>query len=331
VLRPGWALGIGVVAMLPFVEPVKPYPQITLVMLVPVLIAFYQRIRRAAELTRVRAVAIGALFGVGLGLLFLLYSGWFVWIAPSAVLVALLLTPWRTGLRPALLLVGTTTAVFIAISWVHLSGLFGGNGGVSDNYFYFDNDTEPTYFAMWRNDRPADVGSVWPPTGELGGVGLFTILLTVGLGVAIWFGWRRTAVIGLVSAAAGAWMIRMWLASEMYETQLVRLYPRTTMVILYCMLLLTGFGVMYAVEAARRWFAARSLAGPSVGAAVPAGLLLLPLVFFFASAGSATANRYLPNEDLEHSGFFSWYAHKPQLPDGTCSYYGQRHGICRPR
>jgi len=328
VLRPGWALGVGVVAMMPFVEPVKPYPQITLVMLVPVVIAFLQRIRRASELSLGRSALVGVVFGAGIGLQFLLYSGWFVWMAPGVALAFLVITPWRTALRRALLIAGTALATFTVVGWVHLQGLFSATGGINDAYFYADTYTDPAYIAMWRNDRPGGFASEWPPLGELGGVGVFTILLTIGLAVAIWLGWRRTAVIVLVSTAAGAWLIRMWLASEMYGSGLVRLYPRTTMIILYGLLILTGLAVMYAVDLVRRWNASR-VEPLSLPSAVPAGLMLIPLVFFFAVAGSATADRYMPNESKDRTGYFSWIAQKQRLLDGTCPKYGKVHDLCR--
>jgi galactan 5-O-arabinofuranosyltransferase len=339
VLRPVWALGIGVVAMLPFIEPVKPYPQITLVMLLPVLVCYLSVVRRGAGRTLRAAAVLGVAFGVGIGLLFMLYSGWFVWGAPGVAVAFLLVAPWRTALRQTLVLVGTTLVAFVAVTWWHLTGLLSPSGGTSDNFFYFDTNTEPTYFAMWRNDRPGDVGTVWPPLGELGGVGLFTILLAVGLGVAIWLGWRRTAVITLGLAAVSAWMLRMWLASEQWATQTVRLYPRTTMILLYCTLLLTGLAVMYATDAARRrWLTQPGAAEPDHGTddrrggqraglrAAPFGLLLIPLLFVLASAGSATANHYMPVSARNHPGYYAYYAQVKPFLNGGCSKYGRTHG-----
>jgi hypothetical protein len=34
--------------------------------------------------------------------------------------------------------------------------------------------------AIWRNDSGANVGPVWPPLGELGNVGVFSVLLSPG-------------------------------------------------------------------------------------------------------------------------------------------------------
>jgi hypothetical protein len=326
-LRPVWALAIGVTASLPFFEPVKPYAQITLVMLIPVLVKFLHELRYAGRLRWWRVVVLGLIFGAGIGLLFLLYSGWFVWTAAGILVAALVVMPWRGGLARGAVLCGVTLATTVAVSWVHLRGLLDSSGGTSDRYFYFDTNTEPTYFAMWRNDRAVGAGPVWPPLGELGGVGVFTLLLAAGAGVAIWFGWRRTVVLALGCFAASAWVMRMWLASEQYSTMTVRLYPRTTMVLLYCVLLLTGFGVRHAVT----WL--RERPGRQPLRLAPVGLLLVPLLFVFASAGSATADKYMPPETLESRGtfgFFTYMAQHTPLLEGGCPQYGRQHGGCTP-
>jgi galactan 5-O-arabinofuranosyltransferase len=338
-LRPVWALGIGVVAMLPLIQPQKPYPQLTLVVLLPVLVAYLGQVRRADESGLARALRVGATFGLGIGVLFLLYSGWFVWCAAGAVAAFCLVVPWRRGWRQTLVLAGSSVLAFTAVAWVHLRGLLVSTGGMSDTYSYFDTATEPTYFAMWRNDLPADVGSVWPPLGELGHVSLFPLLLALGLGVALWLGWRRTVVIAVGCFAASAWLMRMWLASESYATQTVRLYPRTTMILLYCMLILTGFGVFYAVNALRR-FVRRATTIDATGVAnrpkkavatVPVGLLLIPLLFVLASSGSATVDHYMPELKLRGSfGYFARVAHLRRLPNGQCPKYGRGKG-CKPR
>jgi hypothetical protein len=332
-LRPVWALGIGVVACLPFIEPIKPYAQITLVMLIPVLVKFLHVVRYAGRLSLRRAGLLGVVFGAGIGLLFLLYSGWFVWAALGVIVAFCVVTPWRTALSRVAVLGGATLVTFVAVGWVHLSGLLSNSGGASDNYFYFDTNTEPAYIAMWRNDRGVGAGPVWPPLGELGGVGLFTILLAIGAGVAIWFGWRRTVVLTLGCAAVSAWLMRMYLASESYATLTVRLYPRTTMIILYCLLLLTGLGVYFAVTWLRDRPRPLSLTPLSPAPArlvrPPLGLLLVPLLFFFASAGSATADRYMPQAAPGSMGYFTYIAQTHKLLDGGCAQYARVHG-CQP-
>ncbi|MGW4465891.1 hypothetical protein [Micromonospora sp. NPDC004704] len=330
VLRPVWALGIGVVAMLPFIEPVKPYPQITLVMLIPVLVRYLQTVRRTAGLDLRRTVGLGLAYGTGLGLLFLLYSGWFVWCAAGVAAAFLLLAPWRRAWAKVLLLATSTLAALLVVSWVHLRGLLAGTGGTADNYFYFDTDTEPAYVAMWRNDRPADAGPAWPPLGELGGVGLFTIGLVVGLGLALWFGWRRTVVVTVGLCAVSAWLLRMWLASEQWETLTVRLYPRTTMVLLYCLLILTGFGLLFGFTALRERLAARPDPAATPRTGVPFGIICIPLLLLLASAGSAMTDQYMPDSRRNSTGYFAWIAHTRWYPHGgTCSAYGRLHDCGR--
>jgi hypothetical protein len=328
-LRPMWALGIGVVAMLPFIEPVKPYPQLTLVVMIPVLVALLRQARRSDRLHPLLALLYGAGIGAILALLFQLYTGWAVWCAPGVVLAFLIVTPWRRGWVKALLLAGSALLIFLRITWGTIMGIFSPTGATSDNYFYFDTNTEPAYFAMWRNDRPGAESQLWPPTGELGGVGVFTLLLAIGIGAALWFGWRRSAVISLGCFAAGAWVLRMWLASEQWATMTVRLYPRTTAVLLYCTLLLTGFAVLYGVKAVRRMMAHRLEPNAARGGA-PAGVMLIPIMLVLASAASATANRYMPDTERRDTvGYMSWIAHMKRLPDGSCPRWGIVYG-CRP-
>jgi galactan 5-O-arabinofuranosyltransferase len=216
---------------------------------------------------------------------------------------------------------GSTAVVFVAVSWVHLRGIFDSAGGLSDKYFYFDTCADPAYIAMWRNDRPFGAGDVWPPLGELGGVGLFTVLLAAGAAVALALGWRRTVVIAIGFSIFGAWVIRMWLASQMYATDTVRLYPRTTMVVLYGLLLLTGLAIYFTVDGIRRQLSRRDFRGVTARQIAPTALLLIPLLFLFASAGSATIDRYMPNKRVDGNGYFAWIAQTTKTADGSCSPY----------
>jgi galactan 5-O-arabinofuranosyltransferase len=337
VLRPGWALGIGLVAAFPFIEPVKPYTQVTLVMMVPVLIALFRRVRRADETTWVRAVWAGVRYGAALGVLFLLYTGWFVWVAPGAVVAFALLVPWRRAAGRASLIAGSAVVVFVAIAWPHLRGLLNPTGAVADNFFYFDTDTDPSYFAMWRNDRPGDIaGSLWPPPAEWSGVGLFTIALAVGLAVALWLGWRRTPVVVVGLFAASAWFLRMYLAGQAFATGTVRLYPRTTMVLLYCTLILAGFAVKYAFEIAAARVRRLATTDPGTDvvprftpAGIPVGLALIPVVFLFASGGSNWVDRYLPGKADTYGGYATEAQNTPQL-DGHCPRYATQCTPTRP-
>ncbi len=302
-LRPSWALPIGVVATLPLLEPYKPFPNLVLVVFLPLAILYLKSLREISKRTPIQIARAGAGFGLVFGVLCLTYSGWFQWAAPGLFVAALAVFPWRAAWRKGLGLLALTGAVFGLITWQYLKGvLFDPAGKIADTYVYFDVLTEPTYIAMWRNDTPGVVG-VWPPIGELGGVGLFTIALCVGLGLAVALGRRTTLVIGVGSTMVGAWLLRFFYARMMSETKLVQLYPRTTPLILYCLLILVGYAIYWLVQRASAespWRGPWALVG-----GVCALLLLL------GSTGAATADRYMPaNTTPPGAGWLTWNAHQ---------------------
>ena len=206
---------------------------------------------------------------------------------------------------------------------------------MQDRYFYFDTAVDPAYIAMWRNDLPGNTGP-WPPPGELAGVGVFTLLLVIGLGGAVALGGRRTAVVTLCSVLAGAWLLRLWFASQMYATGTVQLYPRTSAEILYCLLLLVG--VRGAVRVRARREPARGARGPGQGrrsgwapvrrpaVAATVGGLCAALLFAL-SAGSSLADRYLPRNDGSVARL-AYVAQMVRQPDGTCPDFSR--GRCAP-
>ncbi|WP_148088666.1 hypothetical protein [Saccharothrix texasensis] len=319
-LTPMWALALGVLPAIVLIEPYKPYTTIMLVVMVPVLLALLRRLRRAGDTTW-RGIVLPAIgFGLALGLIFLIYSGWFVWSAPGIVVAALVLFPWRTGWAKGLTLLLVTAGVFVAVSSRHLFGLLDASGSVKDRYFYWDTWTEPTYIAMWRTDLPGTTGP-WPPPGEIGGVGLFTILALVGLATAIAVARSRTIVITLTCVFAGAWLLRFHFGSQMYAADAVQLYPRSTAELLYCLLLLTGFAAYYGVrrfDAVTRVRAALSSPSLGLGALVAVFLLL-------ASAGSSIGDRYMPRVD-NSLGVLATASHLTRQTDGNCPAYNHTLG-----
>jgi galactan 5-O-arabinofuranosyltransferase len=301
-LRPGWALAIGVVSALPLYEPYKPYPNLVLVVFVPLAIVYLDVIRNVAGRSTTSVVRAGAGYGIAFGLLCLMYSGWYEWALPGLVVATAVLLPWRTAPRKAWLLLGVTAAVFLVVAGVYLHGLlFDPAGKIADSYIYFDVKTDPMYIAMWRNDTPGILG-VWPPIGELGGVGLFTLLLAVGLGFAVALGRKTTHVIGIGSMILGAWVMRFFYAHRMFDTKLVQLYPRTTPLILYGLLALGGLAVYWLVERLAADHPLRSRSA-TIGA-------VCALLFVFASSGSALSDRYMPvNSDPPGPGWLTYNAH----------------------
>ncbi|WP_447008273.1 hypothetical protein ACRAKI_18065 [Saccharothrix isguenensis] len=324
-LPPLWALGLGIVPALPLIDPYKPYTNLMLVVLIPVLLLFLRRLRGITTRTTRQVVLAGIAFGATLGVVFLIYSGWFVWSAPGFIVAALVLCPWRTGLRKALILVAVTSVVFVVVSARHLYGLLLASGSIKDTYFYWDTWVEPAYISMWRGDLPGMDPGPWPPPGELGGVGLFTLLAALGLGLAITVARQRTAVIMLASVFVGAWVLRFHFGSKMYAEQAVQLYPRSTAELLYCLLLLTGFAVYYEVRRRTAIGAPRTTGARLTGSRSAAIGAFTALFVVLASAGSAIGDKYMPRTD-NSPGLLAMNAQMTQLLDGTCSRYAIEFG-----
>lgn len=314
VLPAGWALAVALLAAFPLLEPYKPYTTVVLVVLVPVLVVLLSTLRRAASLSWARIAVTGLGAGVALGVLFLVYSGWFVWSAPGAVVAAGLLLPWRRAALRGLALLGLASVGLAAVALPHLVGLLSAAGDVQDRYFYFDTAVEPAYIAMWRNDLPGDTGP-WPPPGELAGVGVFTLLLVVGLGAAIALAGRRTVVLTAALLVAGAWVLRFSFAAQMYETGSVQLYPRTTPHILFCLIVLSVLAVRAGLARLPRPSAASPSRTPVVLGGLAAALLLA------LSMGSSLADRYLPRDDGS-TALLAYVAQLVRQPDGTCPDFG---------
>jgi galactan 5-O-arabinofuranosyltransferase len=298
-LRPGWALGIAVVAVLPLVDPYKPYTHLVLAAFVPLAIVTLQTIRDIESKTVGQLVRTSALLGLAFGILCISYSGWFQWSAPGLFVAFLVVMPWRTAWKPALASLGIIGGVFLLVAGRYLIAAL--SVKVLDTFIYSDVRVEPTYIAMWRNDLPGPIDT-WPPIGEFAGVGLFTLVLAAGFAFAVALGRRTVAVLTLGTMMAGAWLMRFWYAKDLWATKLVQLYPRTAPLILYCLMVSTGLALCWAIERRSTTSAVRGR-GALIG-----GLCGLALVF--ASAGSVITDRYMPsNTNPPGPGVLAWNAH----------------------
>lgn len=296
-MRPAWALGLAVVTMAVLIEPYRPYAGLVLCVLVPVLIKFLDVLRNVGEMSLHDVLKSSAVFGVGLGLLCLLYSGWYQWSAPGVVAAGLIVFPWKDWRRGALFC-GIAGILFALCVFHYVMG-FRAGPGVKDAYVYVDALQEPTYFAMWRGGAPGD--EHWMPLGELGGIGVFTLILVVGLGIAIALGRRQTSVTALVSLVVGCWLFRLWHAHNMYATKLVQLWPRTSAEILCCMLVLCVIAlylVLQRLEATSVW---RSPSA-TIGA-------VASLAFVVMSASSTTTDLYMARDAEGTVGHLAWISH----------------------
>ena len=305
-LRPGWALGIGLVAALPLIDasPYKPYSFIVLLVFIPATVKFLDVLRTCDQRDVLSIARLGVLFGAAFGVLCLLYAGWFKWSAPGLIVAGAIVFPWRRAPRRGALLVGLVAVMFALIAGTYIVAVLSDVSVLDDKFIYFDALTEPTYIAMFGGDLP--VSEAWPPLGELGGVGVFTVLMTAGVGAAIAWGRERTEVIALGCVIAGLWLVRFWYAHLMFQTKLVQLYPRTTPELLYCALLLCGLALFYIAQR----FGSR--AAPDSPLRAPSGMIgtICALSLLFGSAGSLIANRYMPNNYKQMSfGILAWNSH----------------------
>lgn len=302
-LRPTWALGLGIGAALPLLEAYRQYPLLVLAVFLPLAIKFLDSLRGSPELS-FRTLAIrGAVFGFVFAVLFLVYSGWFQWSAPGFLVTLLVVFPWRTAPRHGAVLCSVALAVFLAVAGYYLWCVLSAPP-LHDDFHYFDSKTEPMYIAMWRGGLPGIIAPFWPPVGELGGVGLFTVLLCVGWGASLVLGARHTAVMTASWIMVGTWFLRLYHAHRMWQTKLVQLYPRTTAELLYCLTVCTGFAVYLHVERRRENERETSVLRS------PWGVIgaLCGMALLFMSVGSAVTNHYMPNKVADDYGNLAYRA-----------------------
>ncbi|MFE9630735.1 hypothetical protein [Streptomyces sp. NPDC006463] len=319
-LSPVRALAFGVAPAFALIDAYKPYSQTVLVLLVPVLVAMVVSLRRSGTDGWRPLLLKGAGFGALLGLLFLTYSGWFLWSAAGVLFAALLYFPWRTGRLKGAAFLGATLGAFLVVAGRYLAVMLTEGQTTKDYNFRFDNFTDPAYYLMWRTDMPGKVGD-WPPPGEYGGVGFFALVTFLCLGAAIWLGSRRPMVVTIAAMFISAWVMRMYIASHMYETQTVQLYTRTNNQLLYCGLLLCAL-VVHLVS--QRMAAARPTAGADgtsrtgfpgrEGAVIGA---LCALLLLLGTVSSSMADRYMPAKDGTYR-ILPWVSHTITERDGSC-------------
>ncbi|GAA0283466.1 hypothetical protein GCM10009539_84410 [Cryptosporangium japonicum] len=304
VLRPLWALGAGTVAVLPVLDGYKPAGAIVVAVSIPLFVAVTQAFRRSATLPVPALIGLGVGLGALAGLLLLTHPVYVLWPAPGVAAAVLLLTPWRRARWRAAVLALSGLATLGVVSGPYLYRFLTGVPDVQENYFYFDALQDPAYFLMWRgSSRPT---GDWPIPGEVGGVGVFGLLVAVAIGVALALAWKRSLVATVVLCFASVWMFRFYAAARMSALHEVRLWPRTSVILAYCALLLIGAAA----------FALWRRLGRDRPPAAALGVVVAALLVF-GMAGSATASRYLPDGPGK-PGSLTWAAQHARLLDGSC-------------
>lgn len=354
-LRPFWALLIAVPSAILFLDPIRPYSHGTLLVMVPLLAACLRELHRADELALRTNLLRSAGFGVSFGLMFLWYSGWFVWAAPGVLVLTLLLVPWHKGaalLRPALLFAGTTLLSAGVVAAPLLYQLVHLGAQAKDRYAYISAYVDPAYIMGWASDRAGRLTyHDWPWRGELAGQSAYTLLLLAGAALALGLGLRSSIAVRTVAATLiSAWLLRFWFASQMAQEKAVQLFPRTTWLILYSLMILAVLGLMFAAGRATAWAGTllrdggeqaaeqaeagvRAQAGGRAAPQAQAGIRVLPAVtdrlaagavcavaLFAAMGASWSADRFMPSTDpgVVDMGVDAWRAHILVNENGKC-------------
>ncbi|MER8183952.1 hypothetical protein [Kitasatospora sp. NPDC094015] len=342
-LRPFWAALIAIPSAVVFMDPIRPYSHVTMIVMVPMVAGCLRELRRVNDLPLRSALLRAAGFGAAFGLLFLWYSGWFVWTAPGVMVLALFLVPWRRGaaaLRRALVFLGVTLLSAGVVGAPLLVQMVRLGATTKDRYAYVMTYTDPAYVMGWVSDRQGHQSyHTVPGAGGLAGQGGLTLALLAAVALGIGFGLRNTVVRTAAAGLISAWLLRFWFASHMQHDQAVQLYPRTTWIIMYSLMILAVFGVMLAGRSGLAWLRAVAKAsGDSPASRISAKSVvrvtsgvLCALALFATMGASWSANRYMPSTEkgVEDMGLDAYRAHFIQQQDGKCPKYGGTTG-CSP-
>ncbi|MFF7294442.1 hypothetical protein [Streptomyces sp. NPDC008265] len=334
-LRPFWALLIAVPSAVLFIDPIRPYSHASMLVTLPLLGYCMRELRRAGRRPLRGSLVRGAALGVVFGLVFLWYSGWYVWAAPGVGLLALVLFPWRGGAQArkrAGAFVGATllAAGIVGAPLLYQMARLGSQH--PDRYAFLTVYTDPAYVLGWTSDRSGSLEyQDWPVAGEMAGQTGFALLLLFAVGLGVGLALRNAMVLTAAATLAGAWLLRFWFAGNMEQSQTVQLYPRTTWIIMYCLMIMAVFGMMAVVHRGSGW-AERTLRRPGAGTAgtrvVPrravaqlAAGMVCAIALFATMGASWSVNRYMPQSDTTSMGIDAYRAHNVRTSDGTCPRY----------
>ncbi|MFF2076602.1 hypothetical protein ACFVXG_17810 [Kitasatospora sp. NPDC058162] len=333
-LRPFWALLVAVPSAVLFIDPIRPYSHSSMLVMVPLSAAGLRELRRAHRLPARSAVGRAAAFGAAMGVLFLWYSGWFVWAAPGVLVLTGFLLPWRKGaacMKRTLLFLGVTLVSAAAVGAPLLYQLVRFGATTEDRYAMITVYADPAYVMGWVSDRAGtQTHHNWPISGELAGQSAFTLLILAAAALAIGLGWGGVLVRTVAAVLTSSWLLRFWFAARMERTQAVQLYPRTTWIIMYCLIVLAVLGLMLGVRRATAW--SRRLSRPGSGSPTGPNSLtarritaggVCAIALFTAMAGSWSANQYMPTtaSGVQDMGLDAWRAHVIKDASGRCPRY----------
>ncbi|MEU7724706.1 hypothetical protein AB0B78_05620 [Streptomyces sp. NPDC040724] len=340
-LRPFWALLIAVPSAILFMDPIRPYSHASMLVLLPLLGYTLREMRRAGDRPLRATLLRGAVLGLVFGVVFLWYSGWYVWAAPGVFLLALCVFPWRAGkavVKRTAAFVGVTllTAGVVGAPLIYQMARLGSQ--TPDRYAFLAVYVDPAYVLGWVSDRSGKLEyQTWPVAGEMAGQSGFALLLLFAVGLGVGLGLRNIMVLTAAATLAGAWLARFWFASHMAHDKAVQLFPRTTWIIMYCLMILAVLGMMAVVNRGSGW-AERTLrpSGAAPAARVVPRRVVAQLatgmvcaIALFATMGASwSVNRYMPQSDNMTMGIDAWRAHTVKKADGTCPRFAPDKKKC---
>ncbi|WP_406737966.1 hypothetical protein OG365_14310 [Streptomyces sp. NBC_00853] len=340
-LRPFWALLIAVPSAILFMDPIRPYSHASMLVLLPLLGYTLREIRRSGDRPLRATLLRGAVLGLVFGVVFLWYSGWYVWAAPGVFLLALCVFPWRAGkavVQRTAAFVGVTlvTAGVVGAPLIYQMARLGSQN--PDRYAFLAVYVDPAYVLGWVSDRSGKLDyQTWPAAGEMAGQSGFALLLLFAAGLGVGLGLRNIMVLTAAATLAGAWLARFWFASHMAQDKAVQLFPRTTWIIMYCLMILAVLGMMAVVDRGSGW-AERTLrpSGAAPAARVVSRRVVAQLatgmvcaIALFATMGASwSVNRYMPQSDDMTMGIDAWRAHTIKKADGTCPRFAPDKKNC---
>lgn len=296
-LRPFWALLIAVPAAVLFLDPIRPYSHIVMIVLLPLLGYWLREMRLAGRRDTRHLLLRGLVLGLIFGALFLWYSGWYIWAAPGALGAALFFFPWRQGAataKKAGLYIGVTllSAAVVGAPLLYQMVRLGSEN--PDRYAFLAVYADPGYVLGWVSDRSSPltyqtwpvVEARWPSQSG------FALLLLFGVGLGLGLGLRNIMVRTAAAVLVGAWLARFWFAGHMAHDKAIQLYPRTTWIIMYCLMILAVLGMMAVVNRGSGWIE-RTLRPSGGGAGSGAGLarVVPPRVIRQLAAGDGVRGR----------------------------------------
>lgn len=313
---PAWALALGPLTMLPVLDPYKAYESVALTVFIPAMVFLVSMVRRGGS--SFRAYISVAMVSVMLAGTFLTFSGWMLWSGPGLVVLMLWIGFREPGRLARLRLLAVAAVVFGLLTGSYLLDLIKSRDEFNDTYQYFDTKVDPSYVLGWLGGLPGKIVA-WPVFGELGGVGAFGLLLVAAVGFAIATHRKSETVQVAIAITTSAWVVRHWLAGQLFATQSVQLYPRTANVILIGLLILAVSALRQAWQLAFEMLASKFAAAEVARRAQLAGVVVA--VILLAWSQSSLADARMPKNSSTSQGKLAWASHTIKYFDGTCPIY----------